>query len=212
VGAAGLVLLGEGSVSSVMSQRNIESLRDRFRLDLNVQVEASRLVVETALTNGTAETVHVFNVLWDFAPSGAMVGPDSPAYVCIQGNELRFARRSLPIPAGRKVIMAIDANATPLPAGGVLKEQMIFDVPVHEYSPYFRRSLDSPVDAVESSTARFEYGIAVGAKEGAFAPAPMAGALRLINPTKIEGILLVQSRTVPCRTQVMRRRDAFERF
>jgi hypothetical protein len=207
----GLLLDWEVSVSNGVNPRAIESLRDRFRVDLNVEVEPARLAVETALTNGTSETVHVFNVLWDYAPSGAIVGPESPAYVCIQDGQLRLARRTLPIP-GKVIYVAIDAYATPLQAGGVLKEKMSFEVPVQEYSCYFRREDDSPVEAVESSTARFEYGVAIGAKEGAFAPAPLPGALRLVNPTKIEGVLLVQSRAVACRTQVMRRRDAFERF
>ena len=68
------------------------------------------------------------------------------------------------------------------------------------------------MDPVESSTALFTYGIVVGATEGAFGPAPTSGALSLINETKIGGILTIDSDAVPCRVQVLRRRDAFQRF
>ena len=191
--------------------QGIESLRDKLRVGLTVKVEPARLVVDTALTNATADTVHVFNVLWDYSPAGTIVGPDSPAYVCIKDGELRFARRSLPLPA-RPVLVKINPDLTAIKPGGVLREQMFFDIPVQEYSCYSHRQLDSPVELVESSVARFEYGVAVGAAEGAFGPAPIAGALRLINATKLQGILTIDSEAVPCKGQVMRRRDAFQRF
>lgn len=194
------------------SNAAVEALRDKLRVNLTVKADPAQLVVETAVSNSTAQTVHVFNVLWDYAPSGAIVGPDSPAYVCIENGELRLARRPLPNPVGRTFLVAIRPYLTAIAAGAVLREQMSFPVPVQEYSCYFRRQDDSPVEPVESSTARFAYGIAVGATEGAFGPAPMTGALHLINATKIEGILTIESGAVPCKVQVMRRRDGFQRF
>lgn len=190
----------------------VEALRDKLRVDLSVKEESSRLTVDTAVSNLTAQVVHVFNVLWDFSPAGPVVGPDSPAYVCIENGELRLARRPLPYPVGRKVLMTIEPYLTPIAPGAVLREKMSFAIPVQEYSCYFRRQEDSPEDPVESSRARFAYGIAVGATEGAFGPAPVSGALRLINATKIGGILTIESVDVPCKVQVMRRRDAFQRF
>ncbi len=187
-------------------------MQDKIRVDLSVKEESGRLAVDTAVSNLTGQVVHVFNVLWDFAPDGAWVGPDSPAYVCIENGELRMARRPLPYPAGRKVLMTIEPHLTPIAAGSVLREKMSFAIPVHEYSCYFRRQEDSPEEPVESARARFIYGVAVGATEGAFGPAPPGGALRLINATKIGGILTVESVAVPCRVQVLRRRDAFQRF
>jgi hypothetical protein len=190
----------------------VEAVRDKLRVGLTVTAEAARLVVETAVSNSTAQTVHVFNVLWDYAPSGSIGDPDSPAYVCIENGELRLARRPLPYPVGRKVLVTIDPCLTALAPGAVLREQMSFPVPVQEYSSYFRRQDDSPVELVESSTARFTYGVVVGAAEGAFGPAPVAGALRLINAARTAGVLTVESGAVPCKVQVLRRRDAFQRF
>lgn len=190
----------------------VEALRDKFRVNLTVTAEPARLVVETAVSNSTAQAVYVFNVLWDYSPAGPIVGPDSPAYVCIESGELRLARRPLPIPVGKTFLVAISPYLTAIAPGAVLREQMAFDIPVQEYSCYFRRQDDSPVDPIESSRARFAYGIAVGATEGAFGPAPISGALSLINATKIGGILTIESGAVPCKVQVMRRRDAFQRF
>lgn len=190
----------------------VEAVRDKLRVGLTVTAEAGRLAVETTVSNSTAQTVHVFNVLWDYAPSGSIGDPDSPAYVCVENGELRLARRQLPYPVGRKVLVTIDPYLTAIAPGSVLREQMSFPVPVQEYSSYFRRQDDSPVEPVESSTARFAYGVVVGATEGAFGPAPMPGALRLINATRIGGILTIESGAVPCKVQVLRRRDAFQRF
>lgn len=189
-----------------------DALRDKLRVDLTVKEEPGRLVVETALSNSSAQTVHVFNVLWDFSPAGPQVGPDSAAYVCIADGELRLARLPLPNPVGKKFLVAIAPYLTAIAPGAVLREQMSFALPVQEYSCYFRRQEDSPVDRVEASRARFAYGIAVGATEGAFGPAPIGGALHLINPTKIAGVVTIESSAVPCKVQVMRRRDAFQRF
>ena len=190
----------------------VEALREKLRVGLTIKQEPAQLLVETALSNSTAQTVHVFNVLWDYAPSGAIVGPDSPAYACIENGQLRLARRQLPYPVGKKVLVTIDPYLTAIAPGSALREQMSFPIPVQEYSCYFSRQDDSPVDPVESSTALFAYGIVVGATEGAFVPAPISGALSLINATKIGGILTIESGAVPCKVQVMRRRDAFQRF
>lgn len=190
----------------------VDALREKLRVSLTVKVEPAGLVVETSVSNSTAQAVHVFNVLWGYAPSGAIVGPDSPAYVCIENGELRLARRQLPYPVGKKISVAKDPYLTAIAPGAVLREQMSFPVPVQEYSCYFRRQDDSPVEPVESSTARFAYGIVVGATEGAFGPAPISGALHLINETKTGGILTIESGVVPCKVQVLRRRDAFQRF
>ncbi|HQQ77191.1 MAG TPA: hypothetical protein PLB01_07530 [Thermoanaerobaculia bacterium] len=189
-----------------------EAVRDKLRVGLTVTAEAARLVVETTVSNSSAQTIHVFNVLWDYAPSGSIGEPDSPAWVCFENGELRLARRQLPYPVGRKVLVTIEPCLTAIAPGAVLREQMSFPVPVQEYSCYFRRQDDSPVEPVESSTARFAYGIVVGASEGAFGPAPMPGALRLINATRTAGVLTVESGAVPCKVQVLRRRDAFQRF
>ena len=190
----------------------VEALRDKLRVTLTVKEEGAQLVVETSVSNSTGQAVHVFNVLWDYAPSGAIVGPDSPAYACIDNGELRLARQPLPYPTGKKVLVTIEPYLTAIAPGAVLREQLSFPVPVQEYSCYFHRQDDSPVEPVESSKARFAYGIVVGATEGAFGPATTAGALRLINKTKIGGILVIESGAVPCKVQVMRRRDAFQRF
>jgi hypothetical protein len=194
------------------SNAAVEALRDKLRVSLTIKEEPAQLVVETAVSNSTGQTVHVFNVLWDYSPAGPEVGPDSPAYVCIESGELRLARQPLPYPVGKKILVAIKPYLTAIAPGAVLREQMSFPVPVQEYSCYFRRQDDSPVEPVESSRARFAYGIVVGATEGAFGPAPISGALRLINATKIEGILTIESGAVPCKVQVMRRRDGFQRF
>lgn len=190
----------------------VEALREKLRVSLTVKPEPSKLVVETAVSNATGEVVHVFNVLWDYAPSGAIGEPDSPAYVCVENGVLRLARRRLPYPAGRKVLVGIDPFLTPIAAGSVLREQMSFPVPLQEYSCYSRRQDDSPVEPVESTAAIFAYGIVVGAAEGAFGPAPASGALRLVNATRTRGILTIESGAVPCKVQVLRRQDGFPRF
>jgi hypothetical protein len=194
------------------SKPDVEALRDMLRVDLSVKEEGARLDVSTAVTNSTGQAVHVFNVLWDYSPAGPIVGPDSPAYVCIENGELRLARRPLPTPVGKTFLVVIKPYLTAIAPGAVLREKMAFDIPVHEYSCYFHRQDDSPVDPVESSRVRFAYGIAVGATEGAFAPAPIAGSLTLVNATKIGGILTIESPAVTCKVKVMRRRDAFQRF
>ncbi len=190
----------------------LQALLDKLRVGLTVKEEAGTLVIETTLSNGSAEVVYAFNVLWDYEPSGAIGAPDSPAYVCIENGELRLARRPLPLPAGRKVIVGIDPFLTAVAPGSALREHMAFSIPIQEYSCYFRRQDDSPVEPVESSAARFAYGIVLGGTEGAFGPAPVPGALRLVNSTKTEGIVTVESGPVPCRVQVLRRRDGFQRF
>lgn len=194
------------------SNEALEALRDKLRVSLTIKAEPAQLVVETALSNSTAQTIYAFNVLWDYAPDGAVGGPDSPAYVCIESGELRLARRQLPYPVGKKVIVGIDPFLSAIAPGSALRENMSFPVPVQEYSCYFRRQDDSPVEPVESSKARFAYGIVVGAAEGAFGPTQIVGALRLINSTKIGGILTIESDAVPCKVQVLRRRDGFQRF
>lgn len=190
----------------------VEALLEKLRVGLTAREDAGRLVVEATLSNGTAQAIHVFNVLWDYAPSGAVGAPDSPAYVCVESGELRLARRALPLPAGRKVIVGIDPFLTEVAPGATLREEMSFGVPVQEYSCYFRRQDDSPVAPVEASTARFAYGVVLGATEGAFGPAPVPGALRLVNTTKTKAIAAVESGPVPCTVQVLRRTDAFQRF
>ncbi len=190
----------------------VEDARRRIHVALSVKVDSSHLEVTTTLVNSTQQTVYVFNVLWDFSPAGPIVGPDSPAYACIQECELRLARRALPYPAGKKMLVAIDPYLSPVEPGATLNEHMVFPAPVHEYSCYFRRSLDSPVETLQASSARFEYGVVVGAVEGAFGPAPVAGARRLINPTKVNGIIGVKSAPVACEVTVLRRMDEFQRF
>lgn len=190
----------------------LDALGEKLRVTLTLKEEPGALAVETSVSNASAEAVHVFNVLWDYAPDGAVVGPDSPAYVCVENGELRLARRPLPYPVGKKVLVTIEPFLTAIAAGATLKERMSFPVPVHEYSCYFRRQDDSPVDPVEASRALFGYGVVVGATEGAFGPAPTPGALRLVNRTKTRGLLTIESAPVPCKVQVLRRRDAFQRF
>jgi hypothetical protein len=190
----------------------LQAARQRLRVKLAVRVDANRLLVDASLNNGTGQVVHVFNVLWDYAPSGAIAAPDSPAYVCIDGQELRLACRPLPNPPGRKMIVAIDPFLTPLDAGADMRQELSFDVPVQEYSCYFRREASSPVQVVESARARFIFGVAVGASDGAFAPSPIQGALQLANPTKLAGIVIVESDPVACKVQVAQRKDAFTRF
>ena len=119
------------------SNEALEALRDKLRVGLTIKAEPAQLVVETTLSNSTAQTIHVFNVLWDYAPSGAIVGPDSPAYVCIEKGQLRLARRQLPYPVGKKVLVTIDPSLTAIAPGSALREQMSFSVPVQEYSCYF---------------------------------------------------------------------------
>ncbi len=199
-------------MTNANAQADLAALRERLRVQLALRIEGARLVVEAALTNGTAEPVHVFNVLWDYAPTGAIAGPDSPAYVCIEGEELRLACRRLPYPASRKMIVAIDPFLSRLDAGAVMRQQLSFDTPVQEYSCYFRRHDDSPVEIVKSARARFIYGIAAGGGEGAFVPAPIEGAVKLLNPTRLAGIVNVESPPVECTVAVARRTDSFERF
>ena len=144
-------------VTTAATTQSAEALRDKLRVDLTVKKESARLVVETAISNSSEQTVHVFNVLWDFSPAGPEVGPDSPAYVCIENGELRLARRPLPDPVGRKFLVAIAPYLTAIAPQSVLREQMSFPIPVQEYSCYFRRQDDSPVDPVESARARFAW-------------------------------------------------------
>jgi hypothetical protein len=190
----------------------LQAARQALRVKLAVRIDGTRLYVDTSLANGTGQRVHVFNVLWDYAPTGTIAAPDSPAYVCIDGTELRLALRQLPLPPGRKRIVAIDPFLSTLDAGAMLRQQLVFDIPVHEYSCYFRREAESPVQIVESERARFIYGVVIGASDEAFVPAPVQGALKLFNPTKTTGIVNVESEPVACKVQVAKRQDAFARF
>jgi hypothetical protein len=189
-----------------------EAARRSLRVQLAVRIDGTHLSVAASLANGTGQRVHVFNVLWDYAPTGALAAPDSPAYVCLDGTELRLALRQLPLPPGSKRIVAIDPFLSALDAGAMLRQQLTFDIPVHEYSCYFRREAASPVQIVESAQARFIYGVAIGASDEAFVPAPIQGALKLFNPTKLAGIVNVESDPVACKVQVAKRQDAFARF
>src|SRR5690242_20243910 len=127
------------AMTDAASAATLQAAKQGLRVQLAVRLDGTRLSVDASLANGTGQRVHVFNVLWDYAPTGAIAGPDSPAYVCIEGTELRFALRQLPLPRGRKMIVAIDPFLSTLDAGALLRQQLTFDVPVHEYSCYFRR-------------------------------------------------------------------------
>ena len=194
-----------------LTERETQELQQQFPVSIDVSVDGKTLVVRSELQNHSALRAHVFNVLWDFAPNGSTIAAPAAAYVCLDGEELRLGHMPYPSP-NHPVLVRIVPHLTPLAAGRALREDMRFDVPIEEYSPYQRAEPTTQTESARASRILLIYGVIVAAPDDAFVKSAVTGGFQLIDGRLSERIFEVRSEPVSIDVAVNCRTGYFERF
>lgn len=188
------------------------ALQQQFPVTARFSMRGDVLAVDTTLVNRTAVTARVFNVLWEFAPNGAVQKSSMDGYVCVEGLELRIGRLLYPYPAGSKFGLRIVPHLSALAAGETLTETLTFQLPLREYSCYQPYRADVLEEKVVAERATMTYGLIVGGDDAGFLPDPVTGGFRLVDGRLLERMVEVRTAAVPFQAAVMKRKAAFTRF
>ena len=179
-----------------LTENEAQELQRQFPVLIAAKIDGKSLVVESELRNQSASRAHVYNVLWEYAPSGSPIAAPAAAYVCLEGDELRLGHILYPAP-NRPLIVRIDPHLTALEPGRALSETMRFPLPIEEYSPYDPDEPATPKESKRASRLLMTYGLVVGGTDEAFVRSALTGGLQLIDGRLADRMFDVRSPTVP---------------
>lgn len=211
-----MVYQGKIEVNSKMEEPKMEEQRGvdkSVQLDIEIELRDKSLQVAYKVKNKSAKPIYLFNVLWDFSPSGQYVSAPKPAYTCLRDDgTFVIAKQIPPLPKSKRVELKIVPFATKVEAGGELSDKFEISVPASEYNPYFPKTNEKSEELKTAEAVLFVIQYIAETEELEVKPALLENALNIWHPDFIGKTETLSAKPKPITFQVKRRTDKFERF
>jgi hypothetical protein len=182
-------------------------------LDVKIESQGNTLQVVYKIINKTEKPIYLFNVLWDFSPSGTYIPDPNSVYSCLRRNgTFALSKQILPLPKTKRVELRLIPFVTKVEANSEFSEKVNVKIPLEEYNPYFPKTDDSKYEVRTTESVVFTIQFIRGSDKLEIKETPLGNALSVWHPDLFGNVETFNSKPSHMEVKVNKRLDAFEEF
>jgi hypothetical protein len=202
-----------------MESQNITNSEDQKMkekeplLNFSLTKEGKLLKIRYELINESSRNIYIFNVIWGVNQDGKEVLAEKQIYVSLINDSLiSFSKRIPPLPRVRIVEFRYLPYATKIEPGKKIEEELILHIPVEEYNYYFPIEDSSKTETKIAERCMFSIDYIFEVEDLQIKETEIKNAFSIWHPKLMQLVKTLKSKIVPVHSEVIYRKDEFERF